>query len=80
MKERTVMDDKELTPKEAGDRLKLSPDTVRELLKTGELPGINRGAGRKRGRWFAYERGLAAFVARRETIISAESAISARTA
>lgn len=54
-----------LTPCEVAERLKVTAEQVRSLIRKGHLAAVNVGAGRKRPLYRITPQGLADFLARR---------------
>lgn len=58
-----VTDDSDtLTPKEAGEILKLKPDTIVRLIRSGKMPGFAIGNGTKRHRWLVRRSDVMAYL------------------
>ena len=57
------LSDELLTPEEAAERLKVSPEHIRALIRNGRLPATNIGTGSKRPLYRIRESAIAAFLA-----------------
>ncbi len=55
-----------LTPDEIADRLRVTAEQVRALIRKGQLPAINVGAGSKRPLYRISEEALEEFIAGRQ--------------
>lgn len=53
-----------LTVKEAAEKLRCHPETVRELLRRGDLEGIKYSSAGRRGVWKISEKAIDAFLNR----------------
>lgn len=61
----------QLTVLDVSRRLRLHEETVRSLIRLGDLPAVNVSAGSARPRWRISEADLEAFMARRAGVQSA---------
>ena len=60
---------KTFTPKQAGELLSCSDDTVIAHISSGELEAINIGLGKQRKRWIITEEAIESFLRRRAKTI-----------